>query len=147
MDIEIRRNGGMMFTGELSDGRMAKDILYVAPSFSEMEHKMFDECVRIRREIEEKIWSYFDDNEVFDLLGDRITRETHEIGYDVEFERRGEMLWAIARTTYVRPKISKEEVALKKKAVYDGLTRALEKAEKKLDEWLISHVTRKTDEQ
>ena len=142
MDVEIRRNGGLMFTGELSDGKMAKDILYVAPS-PEMEHKTYDECVRIRREIEEKIWSYFDDNEVFDLLGDRITRETHEIGYDVEFERRGEMLWAVARTTYVHPKISKEEVASKKKAVYDDLIRALGKAEKKLDEWLISHVTRK----
>jgi len=143
MDVEIRRNGNLMFTGELSEGRMAKVILYVVPSLTEMEHTIFDECVRIRREIEEKIWSYFDDNEVFDLLGDRITRETHEIGYDVEFEGRGETLLAVARIAYVRPKISKEEVALKKKAVYDGLTRALEKAEKKLYEWLISHVTRK----
>ena len=53
----------------------------------------------------------------------------------------------IPRFTDNCPKISKEEVASKKEAVYADLIRALEKAEKKLDEWLISHVTRKTDEQ
>lgn len=108
MDIEIRRNRDLSFT---LTGPSREDLEKdgIIPKLTEEQRKMLDEGARIRQGLEEKIWEHFDKNEVFDLLGDMITRETHEIGFDVETEEHGGMNWAVAKNIFVRPKKSEYE--------------------------------------
>lgn len=108
MDIEIRRNRDITWTFE---GPSREDLvkLGVIPKLTEEQRKMLDEGARIRHGLEEKIWEHFDKNEILDLLGDIITRETHEIGFDVQTEEHGGMNWAVAKNIYVRPKKSEYE--------------------------------------
>ena len=108
MDIEIRRNRDLTFTLK---GPSQEDLEKsgIIPKLTQEQRRMLDEGARILRGLEEKIWDYFDKNEVFDCLGDLITRETHEIGFDVETEEHGGMNWAVAKNVYVRPKKSEYE--------------------------------------
>ena len=108
MDIEIRRNRDLTFTFK---GPSQEDLEKsgIIPKLTQEQRKMLDEGARIRRGLEEKIWDYFGKNEIFDCLGDLITRETHEIGFDVETEEHGGMNWAVAKNIYVRPKKSEYE--------------------------------------
>ena len=108
MDIEIRRNRDLTFTlrGTSQDGL---EICGLIPKFTEEQRRLLDQGARLRRELEEKIWAHFDKNEIFDCLGDLITRKTHEIGFDIETEFHEEMYWAVAKNIYVRPKKSEYE--------------------------------------
>ena len=108
MDIEIRRNRDLTWTFE-GPSREDLEKAGIIPKLTEEQQRMLDEGARLRRELEEKIWSHFDKNEVFDLLGDKIMRETHEIGFDVETEEHDGMNWAVAKNIYVRPKKSEYE--------------------------------------
>ena len=109
MDIEIRRNRDLTFTLKGCPSMEDLEKTGVIPKLTEEQRKMLDEGARIRRGLEEKIWKHFDKNEVFDLLGDLITRETHEIGFDMEIEEHDGMNWAVAKKIYVRPKKSEYE--------------------------------------
>lgn len=108
MNIEIRRNRDLIFTFK---GPSQKDLEKsgIIPKLTQEQRRMLDEGARLRRELEEKIWSHFDRNEILDLLGDLITRETHEIGFDIETEEHDGMNWAVAKNIYVRPKKSEYE--------------------------------------
>lgn len=108
MDIEIRRNRDLTWTFK-GPSREDLEKAGIIPKLTEEQRKMLDEGERIRRGLEEKIWEHFDKNEVFDCLGDLITRETHEIGFDIETEFHEEMRWAVAKNIYVRPKKSEYE--------------------------------------
>lgn len=109
MDIEIRRNRDLTFTLGPGNEKALKELRGLIPPLTEVQKRILDEGARIRRGLEEKIWEYLDKNEVFDLLGDKIMRETHEIGFDVVTECRDEMNWAVAKNIYVRPKKSEYE--------------------------------------
>ena len=108
MDIEIRRNRDLSFT---ITGPSREDLEKwgIIPKLTEEQRKMLDEGARIRRELEEKVMNSLEANKVRDLLGDLITRETHEIGFDVETEEHDGMNWAVAKNIYVRPKKSEYE--------------------------------------
>jgi len=108
MDIEIRRNRDLVFSVN-GPSREELEASGIIPKLTEEQRKMLDEGARIRQNLEDEIWEHFDKNDVFDLLGDLITRETHEIGFDVEIERHGDMNWAVAKSIYVRPKKSEYE--------------------------------------
>ena len=109
MNIEIRRNRDLVFTISPENERALKELQGLIPPLTEEQKKLLDKGAELRRELEEKIWAHFDKNEVFDLLGDKIMRETHEIGFDVETEEHGGMNWAVAKNIYVRPKKSEYE--------------------------------------
>ena len=108
MDIEIRRNRDLSFT---FTGPSREDLekCGIIPKLTEEQRKMLHEGARIRRELEEKVMNSLEANKVRDLLGDLITRETHEIGFDVETEEHDGMNWAVAKNIYVRPKKSEYE--------------------------------------
>ncbi len=108
MDIEIRRNMDLTWTFE-GPSREDLEKAGIIPKLTEEQRRLLDNGAEIMRGLEEKIWSHFDKNEVLDLLGDLITRETHEIGFDVETEEHGGMYWAVAKNIYVRPKKSEYE--------------------------------------
>lgn len=104
MDIEIRRNRDLTFTLDGEVNRKAfEELAGRIPPLTEEQRKMLDEFAWIRREIEEK----FDKNEVYDLLGDLIVRETHEIGFD--FSDPDDDGMSEAKTMWVRPKKSEYE--------------------------------------
>lgn len=109
MDIEIRRNRDLTFTLGPENEKALKELRGLIPPLTEEQRRMLDNGARIRHELEEKIWAHFNKNEVYDLLGDLIMRETHEIGFDVETEEHGGMNWAVAKNIYVRPKKSEYE--------------------------------------
>lgn len=109
MDIEIRRNRDLTFTLGPESEKSLKELCGLIPPLTEEQRRMLAEGARLRRELEEKIWSHFDKNEILDLLGDLITRETHEIGFDIETEEHDGMNWAVAKNIYVRPKKSEFE--------------------------------------
>ena len=108
MDIEIRRNRDLVFT---LDRPRSEDLekCGLIPKLTAEQRRMLDEGARIRRELEEKVMNSLEANRVRDLLGDLITRETHEIGFDIETEEHGGMNWAVAKNIYVRPKKSEYE--------------------------------------
>lgn len=108
MDIEIRRNRDLVWSFE-SPSREDLEKAGIIPKLTEEQQRMLDEGARIWHGLEEKIWEYFDKNEIFDCLGDLITRETHEIGFDIETEEHDGMNWAVAKSIYVRPKKSEYE--------------------------------------
>jgi len=106
MDIEIRRNRDLTFTIK---GPSQEDLESIIPKLTQEQRRMLDAGARLRRGLEEKLWDYFGKNEIFDCLGDLITRETHEIGFDVVTECRDGMNWAVAKNIYIRPKKSEYE--------------------------------------
>lgn len=108
MDIEIRRNRDLVFSFE---GPSQEDLekCGLIPKLTKEQRRLLDQGAQLRRELEEKIWAHFDKNETIDCLGDMITRETHEIGFDIETEEHGGMNWAVATNIYVRPKKSEYE--------------------------------------
>lgn len=74
------------------------------PELYEEQRKFFDESERIRLELEEKIWAYFEEHPENDLDGNPIKRETHEIGFDIENMEVDGLMYCITKNVYVRPK-------------------------------------------
>ena len=109
MDIEIRRNRDLKFTLDLGREKALKELCGSIPPLTEEQKRLLDKGAELRRELEEKLWAHFDKNKVYDILGDQIMRETHEIGFDVQTEEHGGMNWAVAKNIYVRPKKSEYE--------------------------------------
>ena len=109
MEIEIRRNLDLNFKFEV-DEKTQKSLLDLAEQLKPTpeQQKELDLARQQLREIEEKIWKDIESKSpVYDLLGNPITRETHEICYDMEYETRADGLsWGYAKCIYIRPKKS-----------------------------------------
>lgn len=111
MDIEIRRNRDIMFNFDLNDAQR-KHINHLVgklPPLTKEQMKILDASERMRRELTELVMNDLEAKQVRDILGDLITRETHEVGFDVESEVRNGMCWVVAKNIYVRPKKSEYE--------------------------------------
>ena len=74
------------------------------PELTEEQRKFFDESERIRLELEEKIWAYYEEHPENDLYGNPIKRKTHEIGFDIENMEMDGLMYCITKNVYVRPK-------------------------------------------
>ena len=111
MDIEIRRNRDVFFTFDLSDAQRKhlNELVGKLPPLTKEQMKMLDDGERVRRELTEMVMKDIEAKQVRDILGDLITRETHEVGFDVESEVHDGMCWAVAKNIYVRPKKSEYE--------------------------------------
>lgn len=101
--IEVRRNRDISFTFE---GHIDAGELFPSPAITEEMRQMLDEGERIRKQMETEWWLYFESHPTKDQLGNIITEETHEIGFDVEEEEFNGMVFAVARNIWVRPKKS-----------------------------------------
>lgn len=111
MDIEIRRNRDVLFTFDLSDAQRKhlNELVGKLPPLTKEQMEMLDDGEHVRRELTEMIMKDIEAKQVRDILGDLITRETHEIGFDIETEEHDGMNWAVAKNIYVRPKKSEYE--------------------------------------
>ena len=111
MKVEVRRNRDVSFSMDLSPenkeaiARLMNDF----PKLTPEQQELLDEGKRQREEIERQIWAWFKENPSVDLLGNPITPETHEVGFDVEQEEYAGCMWAVAKKPYIRPKRSEYE--------------------------------------
>ena len=98
----------MFFTFDLSDAQRKhlNELVGKLPPLTKEQMKMLDDCERVRRELTEMVMKDIEAKQVRDIFGDLITRETHEIGFDIKTEEHGGMNWAVAKNIYVRPKKS-----------------------------------------
>lgn len=108
MDIQIRRNTSIQFNVLHTDKNMEalKKLLEDVPKLTDEQQRLFDEGERKRTELERQIWAYLSQHPQRDLDGDLITEETHEIGFDTEYEERDGCTWAVAKQIYIQPKKS-----------------------------------------
>jgi len=107
MEIQIRRNQDIVrrfkfATDELEFIRKVLD----DTQLSEEQREALKMRKEAREKFEDKIWNYFKSHTTMDLSGDVIAKETHEIGYDVEYKEIDGKVYGIAKNAYVRPKIS-----------------------------------------
>ena len=111
MNMEIRRNLDLSFELKNSDENKEaiKKLMEQIPELTEEQRKVLDENERIRHEIEEKIWAYIEEHPENDLDGNPIKRETHEIGFDIEYKEVDGMMYGFSKNIYVRPKKSEYE--------------------------------------
>ena len=111
--IQIRRNRDfkMSFTATEEQVKALQKIIET-PEFPpippEVQSKV-DEANRKYHELERQIWEHFEKEPTQDQLGDWITPETHEIGYDTEMKEIDGFHYMIATQMYVRPKKSEFE--------------------------------------
>ena len=78
------------------------------PKLTPEQQELLNERDRQRHEIEEKIWADIESKKpVYDLLGNPISRETHEICYDMYSytDDKGNQ-WMAAKAIYIQPKKS-----------------------------------------
>ena len=108
MDIQIRRNTSIQFNVLNTDQNMEaiKKLFEDVPKLTEEQRRILDENQRRREELERQIWDYLSQHPHTDLDGDIITEETHEIGFDTEYEEKNGCTWAVAKRIYVQPKKS-----------------------------------------
>lgn len=110
MKVEIRRNRTLSFKLEMSDENRSeiKKWLEGVPKLNEKQRQLLDRSERYRRAIEEKIWADIESKQpVYDLLGNPISRETHEICYDMyQYKEEDGLAYIAAKAIYIQPKKS-----------------------------------------
>lgn len=106
MKCEIRRNQDIQLTFDFDEEQREAliDLLKPAMEPDEEVERLLDESARRRREIESEMWLYFEAHPTRDQLGNIITEETHEIGFDVVYDEQTGL--GYAENMYVRPKKS-----------------------------------------
>lgn len=109
MDIEIRRNRDLQLSFDFDEAsaEALNKLIGDFPELTNEQRDVLDYGKRKRDEFEVEMWLYFEAHPTIDQLGNRITKETHEIGYDVDYEDWGNgVVMAVAKNIYVRPKKS-----------------------------------------
>lgn len=110
MKIEIRRNRSLTCQFKMSDENMEsmRKLIDSFPKLTPEQQELLDENKRKRHEIEEKIWADIEKQKpVYDLLGNPISRETHEICYDMyRYTDEHGKQWMAAKNIYIQPKKS-----------------------------------------
>ena len=96
---------------DLSDAQRKhlNELVGKLPPLTKEQMKMLDDGERVRRKLTEMVMNDIEAKQVRDIFGDLITRETHEVDFDVESEIRDEMCRAVAKNIRVRPKKSEYE--------------------------------------
>lgn len=110
MKVEIRRNQSLNFKLEMTDKEIEsmRKLVDSFPKLTPEQQELLNERDRQRHEIEEKIWADIENKKpVYDLLGNPISRETHEICYDMYSytDDKGNQ-WMAAKAIYIQPKKS-----------------------------------------
>ena len=110
MKVEIRRNQSLNFKLEMTDKEIEsmRKLVDSFPKLTPEQQEHLNERDRQRHEIEEKIWADIESKKpVYDLLGNPISRETHEICYDMYSytDDKGNQ-WMAAKAIYIQPKKS-----------------------------------------
>lgn len=110
MKVEIRRNQSLNFNLRMSDDNIQalRKLIGSFPKLTPEQQELLNERDRQRHEIEEKIWADIESKKpVYDLLGNPISRETHEICYDMYSytDDKGNQ-WMAAKAIYIQPKKS-----------------------------------------
>lgn len=110
MKVEIRRNQSLNFKLEMTDKEIEsmRKLVDSFPKLTPEQQELLNERDRQRHEIEEKIWADIESKKpVYDLLGNPISRETHEICYDMYSytDDKGNQRMA-AKAIYIQPKKS-----------------------------------------
>ncbi len=110
MKVEIRRNQSLNFNIRLTDDNIQalRKLVDSFPKLTPEQQELLNERDRQRHEIEEKIWADIESKKpVYDLLGNPISRETHEICYDMYSytDDKGNQ-WMNAKAIYIQPKKS-----------------------------------------
>lgn len=104
MDIEIRRNRDISFDVTCENPDALKELF----EMTEEQKRQQERYEANRKRFEAELWDYFRDYKVRDLDGNRITKRSHEIGYDFgEPDSNGMME---VKTVWVRPKKSEYEI-------------------------------------
>lgn len=104
MDVYIRRNLDIQFDCSIGNLDALREL--VPEPTPEQKAKM-EEGARKRLAVEEKIWQHIEANPMVDLSGNRITRETHEIGFDYDWVESEDGIRAgRAVKAWIRPKKS-----------------------------------------
>lgn len=112
MKVEIRRNRTLSWHCELTgDDRHMMELVNGFQKLTPEQQALIDERERVRHEIEEKIWADIESRQpVYDLLGDPISRETHEICFDVyHYKDENGLAYMAAKAIYIQPKKSEYE--------------------------------------
>lgn len=104
MDFEIRRNRDISFSVICDNPEALKDLV---PELTDHQKRVLEESEARRKRFEDALWDYFRDYKVRDLDGKRITKRTHEIGYD--YGEPNDEGFMTAKTVWVRPKKSECE--------------------------------------
>lgn len=110
MKVEIRRNQSLNFNLRMTDDNIQalRKLIGSFPKLTPEQQELLNERDRQRHEIEEKIWADIESKKpVYDLLGNPISRETHEICYDMYSytDDKGNQ-WMAAKAIYIQPKKS-----------------------------------------
>jgi len=110
MKVEIRRNQSLNFNLRMADDNIQalRKLIGSFPKLTPEQQELLNERDRQRHEIEEKIWADIERKKpVYDLLGNPISRETHEICYDMYSytDDKGNQ-WMAAKAIYIQPKKS-----------------------------------------
>lgn len=110
MKVEIRRNQSLNFNLRMADDNIQalRKLIGSFPKLTPEQQELLNERDRQRHEIEEKIWADIESKKpVYDLLGNPISRETHEICYDMYSytDDKGNQ-WMAAKAIYIQPKKS-----------------------------------------
>ena len=103
MDIEIRRNRDISFEVTCENLDALKELF----EMTEEQKREQERYEANRKRFEAELWDYFRDYKVRDLDGKRITKRTHEIGYD--YDEPNDDGFMKAKTVWVRPKKSEYE--------------------------------------
>ncbi len=110
MKVEIRRNQSLNFKLEMTDKEIEsmRKLVDSFPKLTPEQQELLNERNRQRHEIEEKIWADIESKKpVYDLLGNPISRETHEICYDMySYTDDNGNQWMAAKAIYIQPKKS-----------------------------------------
>ena len=110
MKVEIRRNQSLNFNLRMADDNIQalRKLIGSFPKLTPEQQELLNEREWQRHEIEEKIWADIESKKpVYDLLGNPISRETHEICYDMYSytDDKGNQ-WMAAKAIYIQPKKS-----------------------------------------
>ena len=104
MDIEIRRNNTIRFSINKPD-KVKEWLEKMQPQLKGEAKELVEKTRKELAEFEKSVWEYLEQNTIYDLDGKRISKETHEIGYDHELieEKEGLRIEKITKV-YIIPK-------------------------------------------